>query len=401
MGDGQLWTNAYAECEHSLGIGAQNEVEIFSQSDPLSPPQGWMREIVSGTPSLVVDNGAPVYSYGCGTACAYNPRVGVGFNADRTRLIMVLVDGRSATSAGAGLDDLGNLLVEFGAHRAINLDGGGSAALYIANRGGVVNQPSDGAQRPVCCHMGVDIDEGQRWYAAEVVATSEVPALRSGEASALWAELRNVGRRPWTAGGEHPVRLGTIDPTDRPSPFATGAWINDHRPVEAGALVAPGSTARFDFPILPPAAGAFTERFALVAEGAAWMDDATVTFELPVEGGASNNEGANNAVTNNWTNDNNGTAGNNEISSNNEMINNNDITPNNGTIENNGATNNGTVGNNGTDGAGSPTSPTRTATTNEGCQSAPTRPGGGGDALWLLAGLIGFTLRTSRRRIHS
>ncbi|WP_237141739.1 phosphodiester glycosidase family protein, partial [Selenomonas sp. oral taxon 126] len=39
------------------------------------------------------------------------------------------------------------LLVKFGVQNAINLDGGGSSALYVKNE--VVNAPSDGTERAV------------------------------------------------------------------------------------------------------------------------------------------------------------------------------------------------------------------------------------------------------------
>jgi hypothetical protein len=48
---------------------------------------------------------------------------------------------------------------EMGAWRALNLDGGGSTTMYIANRGGVVNHPSDGCCRVVSNHLGIEIVE--------------------------------------------------------------------------------------------------------------------------------------------------------------------------------------------------------------------------------------------------
>jgi hypothetical protein len=40
---------------------------------------------------------------------------------------------------------------------AVNLDGGGWRALFIAAEGGVVNQPSDGGERPVMNHLGIRV----------------------------------------------------------------------------------------------------------------------------------------------------------------------------------------------------------------------------------------------------
>ena len=46
---------------------------------------------------------------------------------------------------------------DFGVSDAINLDGGGSTALYIEGEGGVVNRPSDRFERVVANHLGVRI----------------------------------------------------------------------------------------------------------------------------------------------------------------------------------------------------------------------------------------------------
>jgi hypothetical protein len=46
-------------------------------------------------------------------------------------------------------------MIELGAFRAINLDGGGSTTMYIGAEGGVVNRPSRGWEREVVNHIGV------------------------------------------------------------------------------------------------------------------------------------------------------------------------------------------------------------------------------------------------------
>jgi exopolysaccharide biosynthesis protein len=64
------------------------------------------------------------------------------------QLLLVTVDGRQAESLGMSLNMLADLLVEFGAVEAINLDGGGSTTMVIRNK--LVNKPSDATgERPV------------------------------------------------------------------------------------------------------------------------------------------------------------------------------------------------------------------------------------------------------------
>lgn len=62
-------------------------------------------------------------------------------------LLFAVVDGRQAHSHGLTLTEFAQLLVRFGARDAVNLDGGGSSALYADGR--VQNSPSDGSERAV------------------------------------------------------------------------------------------------------------------------------------------------------------------------------------------------------------------------------------------------------------
>lgn len=74
------------------------------------------------------------------------PRSAVGVTRSG-KIVFALVDGRQTHSHGLTLTEFAELLVKFGVRDAINLDGGGSSALYV--NGGVVNSPSDGTERSV------------------------------------------------------------------------------------------------------------------------------------------------------------------------------------------------------------------------------------------------------------
>ena len=58
----------------------------------------------------------------------YNPRTAIGQRADGT-VILLCVDGRQAGSLGATYADLINIMVEYGAVNACNLDGGASTTM--------------------------------------------------------------------------------------------------------------------------------------------------------------------------------------------------------------------------------------------------------------------------------
>jgi exopolysaccharide biosynthesis protein len=73
-----------------------------------------------------------------------NPRTAIGIKPNGN-VILLTVDGRHANSAGMSLYELASLMRWLGCTSAINLDGGGSTTLWVADApdGGVVNYPSD------------------------------------------------------------------------------------------------------------------------------------------------------------------------------------------------------------------------------------------------------------------
>jgi phosphodiester glycosidase len=74
-------------------------------------------------------------------ALSRHPRTAIGFNKQKSKLYMVTVDGRQAKSIGLTLPGLADLMIQFGAYEALNLDGGGSTTMVV--KGKVVNSPSD------------------------------------------------------------------------------------------------------------------------------------------------------------------------------------------------------------------------------------------------------------------
>jgi hypothetical protein len=83
------------------------------------------------------------------------PRTAVGVSADGRTVIMVTVDGRRATSHGGTLTEMAELIVELGAFRAINLDGGGSTTMVRHGRRRRGEPPLRGWEREVINHIGV------------------------------------------------------------------------------------------------------------------------------------------------------------------------------------------------------------------------------------------------------
>lgn len=74
-------------------------------------------------------------------SAARHPRSAIAISRDSTHLMLAVVDGRRPWSVGMSLTEWGDALIALGAGDAMNLDGGGSSALWIG--GTVVNYPSD------------------------------------------------------------------------------------------------------------------------------------------------------------------------------------------------------------------------------------------------------------------
>ncbi|HFI0150212.1 TPA: phosphodiester glycosidase family protein [Streptococcus suis] len=83
---------------------------------------------------IVVDTSTEV-----GRAMSSNPRSAIGI-IDENHYIIVVADGRTSESQGLSLYQLAEVMKQYGATTAYNLDGGGSSTLYF--NGQVINNPT-------------------------------------------------------------------------------------------------------------------------------------------------------------------------------------------------------------------------------------------------------------------
>ena len=115
--------------------GAVLRISTATQPDLNAVP-----EAIGGGPALV-HGGKAVSFKGIQPR---HPRSAIGWNGDF--IFLVEVDGRQRSSAGMTLPELAVYMVKLGCTEALNLDGGGSATLWIY--GNVMNSPSEGHERP-------------------------------------------------------------------------------------------------------------------------------------------------------------------------------------------------------------------------------------------------------------
>lgn len=80
-------------------------------------------------------------------ATSKNPRSGIGYSLDRTKMAMIVVEGRSEESIGVTTAEFADIFAYFRISNAVNLDGGGSSCLVVQDD--VVNTLSDGSERAV------------------------------------------------------------------------------------------------------------------------------------------------------------------------------------------------------------------------------------------------------------
>jgi hypothetical protein len=108
--------------------------------------------------SLLVESGRNTAATARVAPRVRHPRTAAGVTADGCTLILLTIDGRQpGHSVGATLLELADLLIDFGAHDAVALDGGGSTSFYLKRPDGsvVTNKPSSGQWRPVANHLGL------------------------------------------------------------------------------------------------------------------------------------------------------------------------------------------------------------------------------------------------------
>lgn len=123
----QSYTFAGFNDDNILIVGTYNYDDMLALN---------LRDAVSFEPILVI-NGQPTEIIGNG-GWGIQPRTVIGQRKDGS-ILLLAIDGRQTHSIGATVKDIQDIMIEYGAVNAINLDGGSSTAMYY--EGGVINEP--------------------------------------------------------------------------------------------------------------------------------------------------------------------------------------------------------------------------------------------------------------------
>jgi hypothetical protein len=150
--DGKAWSasSTPAPC---LVVHRDAKVSIERRDRPA--PDDW--EVVAGNTMLVEEGKAVAHQ-----STNRHPRTVIGLNAQGTKLVILVVDGRKrGVAVGMSYQELSAEMLRLGCDRAINLDGGGSTVMAIRDPGAgnyrVLNEPTDGRERAVANALGVTI----------------------------------------------------------------------------------------------------------------------------------------------------------------------------------------------------------------------------------------------------
>ena len=114
-----------AACNIVIGFDQDDKLIVGELTAKQAIAAG-IRDAASFGPILVL-NGEPAAVRG--SSSGLNPRTAIGQRADGA-VLMLVIDGRQVNSLGASLADLVDVMMQFGAVNAANLDGGSSSKMW-------------------------------------------------------------------------------------------------------------------------------------------------------------------------------------------------------------------------------------------------------------------------------
>lgn len=141
MVNGEVRSNAYHELVPVGGFAGFNKDDVLVVAKSMTPEQAVEQNIRDGCefgPVLIMNGVINEEAYNSNSG--YNPRTVIGQRADGV-VIFLCVDGRQAGSLGATYRDITDIMIEFGAVNACNMDGGSSSVMFYHDTQGQYGEP--------------------------------------------------------------------------------------------------------------------------------------------------------------------------------------------------------------------------------------------------------------------
>ncbi|MDD3304199.1 MAG: phosphodiester glycosidase family protein [Clostridia bacterium] len=121
-----------------VGLDASNRLVVSNAMTYNKAKALGLKSAVAFGPVIII-NGQPTIRSGNG-GWGIQPRTAIGQTKDG-KILMLVIDGRQTSSLGATLKNVQDILLQYGAYNAFNLDGGASSTMVYDGK--VVNSPSD------------------------------------------------------------------------------------------------------------------------------------------------------------------------------------------------------------------------------------------------------------------
>lgn len=125
ISDGELKYGSAGSSYEVIGFDNNNNLVVGKMTASEALSRG-VRDALSFGPILIVNGQASQVN---GSGSGLNPRTAIGQRADGAILLLV-IDGRQVNSLGASYADVIDVMLEYGAVNAANLDGGSSSLMY-------------------------------------------------------------------------------------------------------------------------------------------------------------------------------------------------------------------------------------------------------------------------------
>lgn len=138
MQDGKVVNELSNSYGSVVGITEDNVLVVSNSFTMSNLKKLKVRDAVEFGPVIII-NGQPTITSGNG-GYGIQPRTAIAQRQDGAVLFLV-IDGRQKDSVGATLKNVQDILLQYGAYNAFNLDGGASSTMVY--NGKVINNPSD------------------------------------------------------------------------------------------------------------------------------------------------------------------------------------------------------------------------------------------------------------------
>ena len=135
-----VWGRGYGGM---VGFDSNNKLVLSTSMNASQALANGIRDAIQYGPFLIVNGKASFIKGNGGWGIA--PRTAIGQREDGIVLLLA-VDGRQAGSLGVDMGDLTQIMLDYGAVNAVNMDGGTSTAMSLNHK--LISNPRNGAFQP-------------------------------------------------------------------------------------------------------------------------------------------------------------------------------------------------------------------------------------------------------------